>query len=149
MANHYNTSHHPEFSFPTDFPHLDSAHGNEPSMLSQLDMSYDDRRDWDSAVRNNFNLMPYTDSSSTTSPSSMAASTEDPGSCSPPFPLSDSLEPGVVHPASPQPQTRKLLKDRPRIDLAPDQPPTTEGRPRARVFVACLQWYARHLHIDV
>ena len=140
MADHYNTSYHPEYSFPTDFPHLDSARGNEPSILSQLDMSYDDQ-DWDSAVRNDFNLMPYPDSSSTTSPSSMATSTEGPRSCSPPLPLSDSLVPGVVHTASPQPQTRKP-KDKPRIDLAPDQPPTTEGRPRARVFVACLQWCA-------
>jgi hypothetical protein len=145
MANHHNASYHPEISFSTDFPHLDSAHGGEPSMLSQLDMSYVyDDRDSDSAVQNNFNLIPYPDSSSTASPSSLAASTEGPGSCSPPFPLSDSLEPGVVHSASPSPQSRarKPLKDRPRIDLAPDQPPTTQGRPRARVFVACRQWYA-------
>lgn len=140
MADHYNTSYHPEISFSTLFPHLDSAHGIEPSMLSQLDTSYDDR-DWDSAVQNGFNLMPYPDSSSTASPSSVTASAECPGSCSPPFPISDSL-----HPASPQTRTRKTFKDRPRIDLAPDQPPTTQGRPRARVFVACVQWYAPSPH---
>jgi hypothetical protein len=149
MANNYNTSYHPEISFSTHFPHLDSTHGSEPSMLSQLDMSYDDR-DWDSAVQNNFNLIPYPDSSSTVSPSSMGASTEGPNSCSPPFPPSDSLGPGVIHPASPpqrpQPRTGKPFKDRQRIDLAPDQPPTTQGRPRARVFVACLQWYAPSPH---
>jgi hypothetical protein len=144
MANHHNASYHPENSFSTDLPHLDSAHGGEPSMLSQLDMSYDDR-DSDSAVQNNSNLMPYPDSSSTASPSSLTASTEGPCSCSP-FPLSDSLETGVVHSASPQPRARKPLKDRPRLDLAPDQPPTTQGRPRARVFVACLQWYAPSPH---
>jgi hypothetical protein len=146
MANHHhNASYHPEISFSTDFPQLDSAHGGEPSMLSQLDMSYDDR-DSDSAVQNNFNLTPYPDSSSTASPSSLTVSTEGPGSRSPPFPLSDSLEPGVVHSASPQPRARKPLKDRPQLDLAPDQPPTTQGRPRARVFVACLQWYAPSPH---
>ncbi len=46
MANHFNASYLPEISFSTDFPHLDSAHSGEPSML---DMSYDDR-DSDSAV---------------------------------------------------------------------------------------------------
>jgi hypothetical protein len=138
------TDHHPEFSS-KDSPHLDSAHDGEPSTLSQLYMSFDDR-DSDSAVQNNSNLMPYLDSSSTASPSSLPASTEGPGSCSPPFPPSDNLEPGVVHSASPQPRARKPLKDRPRIDLAPDQPPTTQGRPRARVFMACIQWYAPSPH---
>jgi hypothetical protein len=91
-------------SFSTDIPHLDSAHGGDPSMLSQLDMNYDDR-DSDSALQNNFNLMPYPDSSSTASPSSMAASsTECPGSSSPPFPLSDNLEPEAVRSTSPQPR---------------------------------------------
>lgn len=146
MTDHHNTSYHPEISFSTDSPHLDSAHGGEPSMLSQLDMGYDDR-DSDSAVQDNFNPMPYPDSSSTASPSSLAASsTEYPGTSSPPFPLSDNLEPEFVHSTSPQPRARKPLKDKARIDLAPDQPPTTQGRPRARVFVACMQWCAPSPH---
>jgi hypothetical protein len=37
---------------------------------------------------------------------------------------------------------RKSRREKPRIELAPDQPPTTQGKPRARVYVACLQWYA-------
>lgn len=42
---------------------------------------------------------------------------------------------------SPQPtRTRKPRREKPRIDLAPDQPPTTQGKPRERVYVACLQW---------
>jgi hypothetical protein len=144
ITDHHNTSYHPEISFSTDFPNLDSAHGGEPSMLSQLDMSYDDR---DSALQNSFNLMPYPDSTSTTSPSSTAASsTECPGTSSPPFPLSDNLEPEAVHSTSPQPRARKPLKDKAQIDLAPDQPPTTQGRPRARVFVACMQWCAPSPH---
>ncbi len=36
---------------------------------------------------------------------------------------------------------RKSRRPKPRINLAPDQPPTTQGKPRARVYVACLQWY--------
>lgn len=34
----------------------------------------------------------------------------------------------------------KKRREKPRIELAPDQPPTTQGKPRARVYVACLQW---------
>lgn len=36
---------------------------------------------------------------------------------------------------------RKPRREKPRIELAPDQPPTTQGKPRARVYVACLQWF--------
>ena len=41
------------------------------------------------------------------------------------------------------PENSKPRKPRlkPRIELAPDQPPTTQGKPRARVYVACLQWF--------
>jgi Zn(2)-Cys(6) binuclear cluster domain-containing protein len=100
-------------------------------MLSQLDMSHDDR-DPDS-VQDNFNPTHYPDSS-TSCPSP------------PPSPLPDSL--GTVHLSSHLSQ--KPLKDKSRIDLAPNQPPTTQGRPRVRVFVACLQWYAPSPHsIDV
>jgi hypothetical protein len=42
-------------------------------------------------------------------------------------------------------RTRKQRRERPRIELAPGQPPTTQGRPRERVFVACLQWSASFL----
>lgn len=43
----------------------------------------------------------------------------------------------------PSPENSKPRKPRlkPRIELAPDQPPTTQGKPRARVYVACLQWF--------
>jgi hypothetical protein len=50
---------------------------------------------------------------------------------------------GVEKEVSPQPsRSRKPRREKPRIDLAPDQPPTTQGKPRERVYVACLQWYA-------
>ena len=44
-------------------------------------------------------------------------------------------------PAPENPKPRKPRREKPRIELAPDQPPTTQGRPRARVYVACLQWF--------
>jgi hypothetical protein len=39
------------------------------------------------------------------------------------------------------PRARKPRREKPRIELAPDQPPTTQGKPRSRVYVACVQWY--------
>jgi hypothetical protein len=142
MANHYTdiyASYQPDiYPSSTDLSHLNSV-CDEPSMPSQLGMSKDNR-DLDT-VQDYFNLMPYADTSTTPSPSSLGAptSTEGPGpSSSPSFLLSDMLD--VVHPVSDQ--TRKLRRDKPQINLAPDQPPTTQGRRRARVFVACLQWCA-------
>ncbi|KAG6897754.1 hypothetical protein C0992_011423 [Termitomyces sp. T32_za158] len=38
------------------------------------------------------------------------------------------------------PPKRKPRREKPHIELAPDQPPTTQGKPRARVYVACVQW---------
>jgi hypothetical protein len=42
--------------------------------------------------------------------------------------------------AEPVQRPRKARREKPRIELAPDQPPTTQGKPRARVYVACIQW---------
>lgn len=39
------------------------------------------------------------------------------------------------------PRVRKARREKPRIQLAPDQPPTTQGKARSRVYVACVQWY--------
>lgn len=39
---------------------------------------------------------------------------------------------------------KKSRRPKHRIELAPDQPLTTQGKPRARVFVACLQWLVPH-----
>jgi hypothetical protein len=44
-----------------------------------------------------------------------------------------------------QSRPRKSRREKPRIELAPDQPPTTQGKPRARVYVACLQWFVLSL----
>lgn len=42
--------------------------------------------------------------------------------------------------ASATSQPRKSRRAKPHIELAPDQPLTTQGKPRARVYVACIQW---------
>ncbi|KAI0070392.1 hypothetical protein K474DRAFT_1713375 [Panus rudis PR-1116 ss-1] len=68
------------------------------------------------------------------------------GSNSPPLtsPQSASANPSASRQAlesrpGPSRQTSKR-KEKPRIELAPDQPLTTQGKPRARVYVACAQW---------
>ena len=43
-----------------------------------------------------------------------------------------------VDPASGK--TRKRRPPKPRIELSSDQPLTTQGKPRSRVYLACLQW---------
>jgi hypothetical protein len=92
-----------------------------------------------------YNLTTYQDTSTTPSPPSLTTPTDGPEVAT----WSSSLRsdsPHLVLPSSNstsnQPQSRKLRKEKTRIELAPDQPPTTQGHPRARVFVACLQWYA-------
>ncbi|GLB38529.1 putative GAL4-like Zn(II)2Cys6 (or C6 zinc) binuclear cluster DNA-binding domain [Lyophyllum shimeji] len=50
--------------------------------------------------------------------------------------------------ASAPPPKRKPRREKPRIELAPDQPPTTQGKPRARVYVACIQCRARKIRCD-
>jgi hypothetical protein len=130
MADHYthiHDSYQPDiFLSPTDL--LNSVQCGESSLQSQFD-----DRDLDS-LQNGLNLRPYADTSTTDSSS---PSTEGPGT-SPPLSIRpDTL--GGLRTASHEP--RKLRKDKLRIELAPDQPPTTQGRPRARVFVACVQWY--------
>lgn len=50
-----------------------------------------------------------------------------------------SHSPSTVH--SQPCRTKKTRREKTRIALAPDQPLTTQGKPRARVYVACLQWY--------
>ncbi|KAL0581164.1 hypothetical protein V5O48_000854 [Marasmius crinis-equi] len=37
---------------------------------------------------------------------------------------------------------RRKSRQKPKIELAADQPTTTQGKQRKRVYVACLQWYA-------
>ncbi|KDQ62535.1 hypothetical protein JAAARDRAFT_189840 [Jaapia argillacea MUCL 33604] len=45
-------------------------------------------------------------------------------------------------------KSRKSRREKPHIELAPDQPPTTQGKPRQRVFVACVQCRSRKIRCD-
>ncbi|KAF8442970.1 hypothetical protein L210DRAFT_3643870 [Boletus edulis BED1] len=56
----------------------------------------------------------------------------------------------VTHNDQPQsqPPSKKSRRAKPRLDLAPDQPLTTQGRPRARVYVACVQCRTRKIRCD-
>ncbi|CAL1713148.1 unnamed protein product [Somion occarium] len=49
-------------------------------------------------------------------------------------------------PSEPRPLGKR--KEKPRIALAPDQPLTTQGKPRARVYVACVQCRSRKIRCD-
>ncbi|KNZ81288.1 Quinic acid utilization activator, partial [Termitomyces sp. J132] len=46
------------------------------------------------------------------------------------------------------PPKKKPRREKPRIELASDQPPTTQGKPRARVYVACIQCRSRKTRCD-
>ncbi|KAI0272685.1 hypothetical protein BC834DRAFT_930033 [Gloeopeniophorella convolvens] len=58
------------------------------------------------------------------------------------------LPPDSADPALSVNRPRRPRKDKPRIELAPDQPPTTQGHPRTRVFVACVQCRGRKIRCD-
>jgi len=149
MADHY-TYIHPLgqraiSASPTVLLQLKFPYGfEEYPMMTQLDMN-GDHGSTDSAQAS-YNLSTCQDTSTTTTPSpSLITPTDGPEVAT----WSSSLRPDSPHLVLPssdstsnQPQSRKLRKEKIRIELAADQPPTTQGRPRARVFVACLQWYA-------
>jgi hypothetical protein len=82
------------------------------------------------------NLPRYLDTPTSASPLGLVTHTDGSDTSSSHLFHSDSPDPLEASPS----HLRKPRKDRARIDLAPDQPPTTQGRPRARVFVACVQW---------
>ena len=141
MANHYthiHPSHQQDISVsPAALLHFECPHGfEEPSMLPQFGIS-GIQCNTDS-VQAGSDLSSHPDSSTTPSPPSLIPSADGPDSLSPSSFFPDT--PDLVPPSSNQ--NRKPRKDKPQIGLAPDQPPTTQGRPRERVFVACVQWFA-------
>ncbi|KAI1789635.1 hypothetical protein LXA43DRAFT_1152573, partial [Ganoderma leucocontextum] len=44
--------------------------------------------------------------------------------------------------------TGRSRREKPRLELAPDQPLTTQGKPRTRVYVACAQCRGRKIRCD-
>jgi len=142
MANHY-ANIHPSYQrdVSVSLPALlrpQVPHGSgEPPTAPPMGTT-GNHRNADAVQQDTTHLSPFTDISATASPSSLFASADTPL-------LPDS--PDTVH-SSPN-QARKPRRDKQRIELAPDQPPTTQGRPRARVFVACVQWYVAILPVDI
>ncbi|KZT73776.1 hypothetical protein DAEQUDRAFT_661448 [Daedalea quercina L-15889] len=47
-----------------------------------------------------------------------------------------------------RPSYGKSRREKPRLELAPDQPLTTQGKPRCRVYVACVQCRSRKIRCD-
>jgi hypothetical protein len=109
---------------------------DELPMISQLGTN-GDRGDTD-LVQKSYNLSPSSSSTTSTnlSPPSLIAFTDVLDASTRSQPLPDS--PDLANSSSNQ--LRKPRKEKQQIELAPDQPPTTQGRPRTRVFVACVQW---------
>jgi len=139
MANYY-ASIYPSYQrdgsvSPTALLWSKFPHGSEEPLTAPPMGTTGNHRNADAVQQDTTHPSPHTDTSATTSPSSLFASTDVPDAL-----LPDS--PDTVH-SSPN-QARKPRRDKQRIELAPNQPPTTQGRPRARVFVACVQWYVGH-----
>ncbi|KAI0044523.1 hypothetical protein FA95DRAFT_1562170 [Auriscalpium vulgare] len=87
---------------------------------------------------------PYPESAATASSSGLTSSPQAHGATfsSRAFPDAAGSPPFV-------PSSRKRSrKEKPQIQLAADQPPTTQGKQRIRVFVACLQCRSRKIRCD-
>lgn len=89
-------------------------------------------------------ISPYPDSAATSSTGPFSSSSPPQLDNTPPPPPQPPI---VAHSSASTPKAnnalgraRRARKEKPYIALAPDQPPTTQGKPRTRVFVACLQW---------
>ena len=54
--------------------------------------------------------------------------------------LAGGTSPSSTRSAPTGPSTGRSRREKPRLELAPDQPLTTQGKPRTRVYVACVQW---------
>ncbi|KAL4250671.1 hypothetical protein ABKN59_005386 [Abortiporus biennis] len=72
-----------------------------------------------------------------------------------PSPTTSHSPPNISHPLpvgnDPSPSPPRYVnrrREKPRIELAPDQPLTTQGKPRTRVYVACVQCRSRKIRCD-
>jgi hypothetical protein len=131
--------HPPELHLPS-VPTYRSQFADRPSPLPPL------KRPDISNMGENFNLppshssyLPETDSHLSAHPARLIES-DLWGSGSPTTSSSPQAHPTPSQSPSDPPKPRKTRREKPKIALAPDQPPTTQGKPRARVYVACIQW---------
>jgi hypothetical protein len=109
------------FTFPTCLSHLRRSRSSE---IVHMRMDYN--RDHS-----------YLEAAATSSSLGLVASTD--GRDEPSQPPLPGDSPNAIQPPG---QPRKSRRDKMRIELSADQPPTTQGRHTERVYVACVQWYA-------
>lgn len=124
---------------PTAYPQSRQHH---PHQEMVPDMMYNPHPSEPSSSTFNRSYAPsgpqsYTHSHSSTSLSPQLETTPSvPSSAPNPVKNEDNQAP-VASASSSRPTKRR---EKPKIELAADQPLTTQGKPRARVYVACLQW---------
>ncbi|CAA7261414.1 unnamed protein product [Cyclocybe aegerita] len=120
--------------------HAQHSHNALPPVYTNMDHL---KRNEPSTVVDNYSLAPHPSEFASESPLSAI-----PG---PPSEHSDSDFWSTETPDAPAAEPskpRKARREKPRIALAPDQPPTTQGKPRARVYVACVQCRTRKIRCD-
>lgn len=82
----------------------------------------------------NFSLLSQLDTQRTSPPSGSSFEADSATSIS-----SDPYSPPIITTPT-RKDSSKPRRRRPKVDLAPDQPLTSQGKARTRVFSACLQW---------
>ncbi|RXW24529.1 hypothetical protein EST38_g1353 [Candolleomyces aberdarensis] len=139
--------HPPELHLPS-VPTYRSQFADRPSPLPPL------KRPDISNMGENFSLppphssyLPETDSSLSAQPARLIES-DLWGSGSTTTSSSPQAQPAPSYSPSEPPKPKKTRREKPKIALAPDQPPTTQGKPRARVYVACIQCRTRKIRCD-
>ncbi|KAI0657039.1 hypothetical protein C8Q70DRAFT_1007912 [Cubamyces menziesii] len=94
-------------------------------------------------------LQTFVQQSEPAQPASHTSSPSAPSSSSVASPeSSSSASSSQVPPPETQPQPESSSAKRSRVQLAPNQPLTTHGKPRERVFVACVQCRTRKVRCD-
>jgi hypothetical protein len=95
-------------------------------------------------IRMDFNRdhMSYLEAAATSSSLGLVASTDGRDEPHPPLPADS---PNAVQPPG---HPRKSRKDKTRIKLSTNQPPTTQGHARSRVYVACTECRIRKIRCD-
>lgn len=122
------------------YPFTDPSHARDFPLSSRLRFSHSSERlsTQDRAhMRMDLNRhhTSYLEAAATSSSLDLVASTDRRDDS--PHPSLPADSPNVVEPSG---HPRKSRKDKTRIELSANQPPTTQGHARTRVYVACVQW---------
>jgi hypothetical protein len=132
----YSSGKSPSDHFDTSSPHYHASYPDDQHLPREDHVQYSSRHNIGSRP-----TLPRASADTSTPVQSMSnppkppSDTDTPSAQAPSVPLQ--TEPKAV---SSNPRPRKARREKPHIQLASDQPPTTQGKPRARVYVACIQW---------